>query len=67
MLSLRFIAMLMYTPLACGVAIWRPLWGLNMLVAMYYFRPEIWNQPNWFRPVLYLTASVTVGWRPPSP
>ncbi len=61
-MGLRFIAMLLYTPVACGMAVFRPYWGLILLVAMYYFRPDIWDQPTWFRPQMWLTVAVGVGW-----
>ena len=62
MLSLRFIFMMMYTPTACAVSIARPFYGLLMLVFLYYFRPDIWNAPNWFRPILWITIAVSIGW-----
>lgn len=62
MLSLRFIFMMMYTPTACAVSIWRPFYGLLMLVFLYYFRPDIWNAPTWFRPILWITIACAIGW-----
>ncbi len=62
MLSLRFIFMILYTPTACAVSIARPFYGLLMLVFLYYFRPDIWNAPNWFRPILWITIAVAIGW-----
>ena len=61
-MSLRLLAMAFYTPVACAVSLWRPFWGLLALVAMYYFRPDIWNAPDWFRPVMWITASIFIGW-----
>ena len=62
MLSLRFIFMLLYSPVACGLGFARPFYGLVALVMMYYFRPEVWGAPGWFRPILWITISVAVGW-----
>jgi O-antigen ligase len=62
MFSLRFIFMAVFTPIACGIALRKPFQGLVALVAMYYFRPEIWGAPTWFRPQMYLTAAVAAGW-----
>lgn len=61
-MSLRFLFMLMYTPAACVVSIWRPFYGLLMLVFLYYFRPDIWNAPSWFRPILFITIACLIGW-----
>ncbi len=61
-MSLRFLFMLMYTPTACAVSLWRPFYGLLMLVFLYYFRPEIWNAPTWFRPILFITVACLIGW-----
>jgi hypothetical protein len=61
-MSLRFFFMLLFTPIACAIAVRRPFHGLLALVAMYYFRPEIWDAPTWFRPQLLLTVAVGVGW-----
>jgi O-antigen ligase len=60
--SLRFVFMLLFTPVACAIALKRPFHGLLALVAMYYFRPEIWNAPLWFRPQMFLTVAVGIGW-----
>jgi hypothetical protein len=62
MWSLRFIFMCVFTPVACAVSLRRPFYGLLALVAMYYFRPEIWGAPTWFRPQMYLTVAVGLGW-----
>lgn len=61
-MSLRFAFMLVTTPTACGIALWRPFWGLICLVFLYYFRPEVWNAPTWFRPIFWITVAVAVGW-----
>ncbi len=61
-MSLRFAVILMYVLASSGVALVRPFVGLLALVAMYYFRPDIWTQPPWFRPQLWLTASIAIGW-----
>lgn len=61
-MSLRFVVMLLYVLGASGTALFRPFWGLIGLVAMYYFRPDVWNQPDWFRPQLWLTAAIGLGW-----
>ncbi len=61
-MSLRFLFMLLYTPTACAVSIWRPFYGLLMLVFLYYFRPDIWDAPDWFRPILFITIACLVGW-----
>ncbi|MAG57459.1 MAG: hypothetical protein CMJ83_14300 [Planctomycetes bacterium] len=60
--SLRLVFMLLYTPAAMTVSLGRPFWGLLMLVFLYYFRPEIWGAPEWFRPILWITISVGIGW-----
>lgn len=62
MLSLRFAFMMVATPAACAIALWRPIWGLLCLVFMYYFRPDIYLAPQWFRPVFFITVAVAVGW-----
>lgn len=62
MLSLRFAFMIVATPTACAIALWRPFWGLLCLVFLYYFRPEIWEAPEWFRPIFWITVAVGVGW-----
>ncbi|HYC78223.1 MAG TPA: O-antigen ligase family protein [Planctomycetota bacterium] len=61
-LSLRLVFMALFTPAACLVSLSRPFWGLLALVAMYYFRPEIWGAPTWFRPQMWLTVAVGLGW-----
>lgn len=61
-MPLRLLAMLIYTPVACVVAVVAPYLGLLALVVMYYFRPSIWESPEWFRPVFFLTAAVGLGW-----
>ena len=60
--SLRFIFMVLYTPAACAIGLVRPFYGLLALVGMYYFRPAIWGAPDWFRPTLWITIAVSVGW-----
>jgi O-antigen ligase len=62
MLSMRFLFMILYTPAACSLALVRPFYGLLALVGMYYFRPTIWGAPVWFRPILWITVCVGVGW-----
>lgn len=54
--------MLVATPAACLLGVFRPFWGLLCLVFLYYFRPDIWEAPDWFRPLMWITVSVAVGW-----
>jgi O-antigen ligase len=61
-MSLRFAFMLVATPAACLLGILRPFWGLLALVFLYYFRPDVWSAPNWFRPQMWITVSVAIGW-----
>ena len=51
-MSLRLLFMLLYAPSACVAGLTKPFWGLLALVAMYYFRPDVWGAPSWFRPVM---------------
>ncbi len=60
--SLRLAVMMVYVPVAIGIGLWRPFWGLVMLMAMYYFRPSIWGQPTWWAPVEWITIAVIIGW-----
>jgi O-antigen ligase len=60
--SLRFLYMLLTTPIACAFGLWRPFVGLLSLIFLYYFRPDIWNMPKWFRPIQFITISVGLGW-----
>jgi O-antigen ligase len=57
----RMIAMLLLSPVLCGMAIVRPFAGLIALVIMYYTRPDVWGPP-WFRPQMWLTVAVGIGW-----
>jgi putative inorganic carbon (hco3(-)) transporter len=61
-MRLRLTLMLVLSPLLCLVALSKPFIGLQSLVVMYYFRPEVWLAPTWFRPQLWLTAAVGIGW-----
>ncbi len=61
-MSLRFAFMLVATPAACLLGVLRPFWGLLCLVFLYYFRPDIWEAPDWFRPLMWITVSVAIGW-----
>lgn len=60
--SLRFLAYLTYTPIAIGIALYRPLWGLYALIFLYYFRPDVWGTPDWFQPVYWISVACIVGW-----
>ena len=60
--SLRLIAMALFVAVACPISVRRPFYGLIALVAMYYFRPDVWDAPGWFRPQLFLTLAVGIGW-----
>jgi O-antigen ligase len=62
MTSVRLIFMLLISPVICGVALVKPFIGLCGLVFMYYFRPDVWNPPGWYRPQLWYTIAVGVGW-----
>lgn len=62
MLSLRFIFMIFFTPTAMFMGVTKPFAGLCMLIFLYYFRPEVWGAPEWFRPIQFITLAVTVGW-----
>ena len=61
-MSLRFVFMAFFTPTAMFMGVARPFVGLLMLVFLYYFRPEVWGAPDWFRPIQFITLSVTAGW-----
>lgn len=61
-MSLRFAFMLVATPAACLLGVLRPFWGLLALVFLYYFRPDVWSAPDWFRPQMWITVSVAIGW-----
>jgi O-antigen ligase len=61
-MSIRLIFMLLISPVICGVALWKPFIGLCGLVFMYYFRPDVWNPPGWYRPQLWYTIAVGIGW-----
>jgi O-antigen ligase len=60
--GLRLIAMLLISPVICATALLRPFVGLCLLVIMYYFRPDVYEAPAWFRPQLWYTIAVGVGW-----
>ncbi len=62
--SLRLAFMLVATPVACALGLWRPFWGLLCLIFLYYFRPDVWGMEAmpWFRPILWITIAVAVGW-----
>lgn len=61
-MSLRLLYMYLTTPIACVIGLWRPFYGLLCLIFLYYFRPDIWNMPGWFRPIQWITISVGIGW-----
>jgi O-antigen ligase len=54
--------MFFISPILCLTALARPYIGLLSLVMMYYFRPPIWAAPTWFRPQMWLTAAIGIGW-----
>jgi O-antigen ligase len=62
MISLRFAVMLLLAPIGVTTAIVRPIWGLYWLVTFYYFRPDVWDQPTWFQPVMWTSVGCIVGW-----
>ena len=61
-MSLRLIAMLLISPVICGVALLRPYLGLLGLVIMYYFRPDVLTARAGSGPQMWYTIAVGVGW-----
>ncbi|MEE9393070.1 MAG: O-antigen ligase family protein [Planctomycetota bacterium] len=61
-MSLRFAFLLVLVPLLLVLSLRRPLWGLFSLMFMYYFRPDVWGKPGWWRPVEWLSIATFVSW-----
>lgn len=61
-MSLRFVLMLLLSPLGMLTGILRPLWGVYWLVFFYHFRPDVWNAPGWFQPVMWISVCSIIGW-----
>jgi O-antigen ligase len=62
MFSLRFLFMIFFTPSAMFMGVTKPFVGLLMLIFLYYFRPDVWGVPDWFRPIQFITMAVACGW-----
>ncbi len=54
--------MLILVPILIVMTMRKPIFGLYATIVMYYFRPDIWDQPSWWQPVLWLTVATMVSW-----
>ncbi|MFT7618969.1 MAG: O-antigen ligase [Planctomycetota bacterium] len=61
-MSARFAFMLVLVPILLILTMRKPLFGLYATIVMYYFRPDIWDQPSWWQPVFWLTLATIISW-----
>ncbi len=61
-MSVRFAFMLVLVPILLVLTIRKPIFGLYATIVMYYFRPDVWDQPSWWQPVFWLTITTIVSW-----
>lgn len=62
MMSARFAVLLVIVPVLIALSLRKPLWGVYSILFMYYFRPDVWGQPTWWRPVEWLTIATLLSW-----
>ncbi|MCB9833758.1 MAG: O-antigen ligase family protein [Planctomycetes bacterium] len=61
-MSLRLAVMMVIVPILIGLTLRKPRFGLYATTVMYYFRPDVWDEPTWWQPVYWLTIATIVSW-----
>ena len=61
-MSLRLAIMMIIVPILIAQTLRKPRFGLYATTVMYYFRPDVWDEPAWWQPVYWLTLATIASW-----
>lgn len=60
-MGLRLILFYLTLPINVGIIFKRPVWGIMILAAGYFVRPDLWGAPSFLRPIFIFTVITTLA------